>query len=116
MIVVHISTGGDCLKINTGKRLVAFEMHPRMGPVPLKQNGDPSSRIPNGFYDAIDRWKAGGGMIIEGVCVVPEWCRSCNGSGNELKALVSGHFEITGVCKTCEGIKVQPHERNGRVS
>ena len=113
VIVVHLSIGGDCLKINTGKRLVAFEMHPWMGPTPLKRNGDPSSRIPSGFYDAIDRWKSGGGVTIGDVCVVPELCRSCNGTGEERKAIAPRHFEITGVCKVCEGIKVQPHEHNG---
>ena len=87
MIVVHLSIGGRDLKIDTGKRVVTFEMHPQAGPTPLNRHGDPLTRIPAGFYDAIDRWEAGGGVTIGDVCVVPE---------------------------TCEGIKVQPQEHNGR--
>ena len=107
MEIVNISIGGEDLKIDTGKRIVTFEMHRWAGPTPLNRHGDPLTRIPSGFYDAIDRWESGGKLVVDGVCVVPEWCQYCKGTGDAIKALAPGHFEVTGRCKACDGIKVQ---------
>ena len=107
-IVGHVSYGGDLLLMPMGNRNVLFEIHPYHGPAPLnKKTLEPLNNIPAGFWDAVDRWIAGGQLVDGDLCVVGEWCMACNGSGEEARHIGGGRYSVAGCCKACNGTKLE---------
>lgn len=60
---------GPTLRINTGTRVIQFEMHRYFGPTPLTQKGDEMLRVPRSFWDAIDKWNENGQLVEGDMCV-----------------------------------------------
>lgn len=109
-IVGHVSLGGDLLEMPVNGKFVLFEMHRYFGPQPvIRKTLYCLQRIPAGFWDAYERWDAGGKMMNENVCVVPAWCSLCRGSGNEEDPSAKG-MAIT--CRACNGTKVRSVRSN----
>lgn len=108
-VVGHISFGGDLLLMPLGTKTVLFELHRFFGPHPVnKKTYDPLERIPCGFWDAFDRWDAGGRLVDGETCVIKDWCKTCQGSGDESRHLGGRQYEIVGECKTCNGSRLAP--------
>ncbi len=107
-IVGHVSLGGPVYEIDASDKTWAFEMHPYCGPMPvhrvthceLKRN--PSKK----FWDAFERWRAGGSHVENDRCIVPEWCGACRGSGLEM-FMDEGVLPSARECPQCEGRKVE---------
>jgi len=80
----HVSMAGAFLLIKVGRRIRAFEMHRFFGPIPVNlRTKAPLATDPGfPFWDAYERWDKGGRLIDGQMCVVPEWCRRCDGSGH----------------------------------
>lgn len=101
---MRIDCGGPTLKINVLGNLLPFELHPWCGPHPLhKITGDPLSKIPPGFWEAIDLWVRGGKKLSGDECLVPCQCRECDGMGYRRRHLGGKHYKVTGECKACSG-------------
>lgn len=103
----HISFGGPELLIDVKGRTMRFEMHSYFGPQPVTKRGEQMVRIPFAFWDSWDRWDKGGRLVQGNVCVVPEWCKTCNGTG------VTGHrisprtmVEVV-ACSECGGSRLE---------
>ena len=108
-VVGHISFGGDLLLMPIESKTVLFELHRYFGPHPVsKRTFDPLERIPKGFWDAYERWDLGGKLVEGETCVVREWCPACKGSGDETTHRGGKHHEITGRCKSCDGVRLAP--------
>lgn len=102
-----VTVGGPILLMPVGiGRLVRFEMHSYCGPCPVTKTGSEMRSVPNGFWDAVDRWCAGGKLVDGDRCVVPLWCKRCRGQGNEAEPIGGRHFTAT-TCVMCHGKKVQ---------
>lgn len=101
---VCLLLGGPTYLISVRGRIVPFELHPYCGPNPVhKITGEPLIHIPPGFWDAIERWEKGGSKRDGDICLVPEWCRACDGRGDEIKHIDGKHWEVVGKCERCDG-------------
>ena len=108
-VVGTITLGGPDLLMPVGSRTVLFEMHGYCGPMPIsKKTGEELKRIPAGFWDAYDRWVAGGKLVADGVCYVREWCPKCRGCGEERRHIGGRSYEFIGDCKDCSGSGLSP--------
>lgn len=104
-----ITVGGPELLMPVGLRTVLFEMHQYFGPVPMsKTTGSALANIPRGFWDAFERWEAGGKLVVESLCVCREWCSRCEGLGDETRQIIGRHYEVLGPCKRCNGDRLEP--------
>ena len=111
-VVGHVSLGGDFLLMPVGDKTILFEQHRYFGPWPLnKTTQDPMTRVPKGFWDAIDRWRLGGQLVDGDLCVVSEWCESCGGTGQE-RLIVGRLIQSTGPCKSCNGARLAQESVN----
>lgn len=103
-VIGHISFGGDLLLIPVGGKEVLFEMHRYFGPHPVsKKTWSPLGRIPNGFWDAYERWSIGGKLVEGDCCIVSEWCHKCKGNGREIRMIGKRTGIDDGPCKLCHG-------------
>lgn len=107
-VTAHLSLGGPILRMQCDKRIQHFEMHNYFGPMPCKQNGDESERVARGFWDHFERWQLGGKLVDDDLCIVPEWCSACEGSGEEAEQLSPRRFMSLGPCKACGGKRISP--------
>lgn len=108
-IVGHVSFGGDMLLMPVGNKTVLFELHYYCGPMPCsKKTLGHLANIPKGFWDAYERWDAGGRLVDGDACVVHDWCRECRGSGHEERHIHGRHYEVVGKCQVCNGSRFEP--------
>jgi hypothetical protein len=109
MHLVHIDVGGPAYLMPLGGKLRPFELHPYCGPSPCHAvTGEILEHIPTGFWDAWERWDKGGRQLDSDVCVLPDWCDRCKGSGDEIRHLGGKHYELVGQCLKCKGAGVMP--------
>lgn len=102
-----VTIGGPILIMPVGRgRLVRFEMHHYCGPCPVTKNGSEMKSVPQGFWDAVDRWCAGGKLMHGETCVAPPWCIQCRGEGNELESL-GGRHHVARTCERCHGLRIE---------
>jgi hypothetical protein len=102
----HISFGGPELLIDVNGKTMRFEMHSYFGPQPVTANGNEMVRIPAKFWDAWERWDKGGRIVDGNVCVVPQWCSACGGSGCTGRRISSRTMVDVVTCASCKGNKV----------
>jgi hypothetical protein len=83
-MVMHVSIGGPRLLMPIGEhgKTVRFELHNYFGPCPRNKTTDAElTRVPKGFYEAFERWEAGGKLVDGDLCVLPAICPHCGGLG-----------------------------------
>lgn len=105
MNAVCVMLGGPTYWINVRGKPLPFEDHPYCGPTPVAKNdlAQPREVIPAGFWEAIELWEKGGRVMDGDKCVVPLACKSCDGSGDNVRHLGGRHYEIVGRCEECAG-------------
>jgi len=105
----HLSIGGPVLKIIHNGKTVHFEMHDYFGPQPVNKNYSELRRVPRWFWDSWERWDLGGRLIEDDVCVVPDWCQACGGSGMTGRRISARTMVDVVACAKCHGHKVESH-------
>lgn len=107
-IIGHVSLCGDELLMPLNGKDVLFELHHYFGPHPIsKKTSAPLERIPGGFWDAFKRWELGGKLMEGKLCVVPEWCPKCKGSGLRVQMIGKRTGIDEGACEACHGKKIK---------
>jgi hypothetical protein len=107
-VIGHVSLGGPTLQLTTCGKTYKFEMHRFLGPCALTLKTEQPTNRDHGkkFWDAIDRWYLGGKLVDGNVCVVPEWCSTCNGHGEVPDGHKVGRVLMVKTCPVCGGKKV----------
>ena len=104
--IIHINYGGPVYYIYVRGKLRPFEMHSYFGPIPLHlKTLDPLEREPPGFWKSIEWWEMGGKRMEGNQCLIPPWCKSCEGTGYELEHWGGRNHRIIGPCQVCKGAK-----------
>ena len=106
-VIGTVTVGGEVLRMPCKKKVQQFEMHRYFGPLPCKTNGDECERVASGFWDSFERWELGGKLVQDDLCVVPKWCATCEGFGEETRQLSPRRFESLGPCKKCNGKRLE---------
>lgn len=103
-----VTVGGPTLRMPVGNgRVIAFEMHRYFGPMPMTKTGEEMIRPPMLFYSAYELWDNGGRMVDGDLCIVPEICRTCWGSGVAVIEQSSKRSARVKTCTRCNGTKIE---------
>lgn len=108
-----MTVGGPTYEIQAAGRIFGFELPHGCGLVRVdRKTGDELPKEPpKAFWDAIERWEAGGRQMDGQKCIAPRWCGRCRGLGVVDDPAVDpalqrkrSRFVVT--CPACEGKKV----------
>lgn len=110
-LIVHISFGGPEYRMQVGRTVITFEEHRYFGPVRMdsKTGTQHEKEMPKRFWPMFERWQSSGKHVGEnGLCVVPEACNACFGTGLEVESIGGKDWLVIGEkCKSCNGRKMQ---------